>query len=108
MPEPIDDLLARWPKDEAQAQRFYEKYMAIEGNEMAFETARVLEAIGRDGLGKTYSIDAMRFMKDNINMFINTRLVRKWNETGFAPQRITVLVHVQLDTQYPTERKEQR
>jgi hypothetical protein len=100
MSEPIDDLLARWPKDEEQAKRFYEKYMAIEDDEMAFETARDLAAIGRDGLGMTYSIDAMRFMKDNINMFINTRLMRKWNRTGFAPQKVTVLVTVQVHLDY--------
>jgi hypothetical protein len=105
MTEPIDDLLGQWPKNEEQIQRFYQRYMALEGDEMAFETQRTLDAIGREGLGRTYSMEAMAFMKDNINMFINTRLMRKWEETGYAPQKVTVLVHVQLDTQYP-HRKE--
>jgi hypothetical protein len=80
---------------ERQGERMYEKWLAIEGSEAAFELTRPLETIGEQGLGVTVSAEAMRFLINNINMFIGTRVMRHWQETALMPQRVVVTVRVE-------------
>lgn len=85
------------PVTERQIRKLYERYMEIPDMEMGFDVGRALETIGRDGLGVTMSMDAFDFMKDQIAMFIGTRLMRRWNQTALAPQRVIVTVRVDVE-----------
>lgn len=85
------------PATPRQREKLYEYMMKMPEMEMGFDLGRPLEVIGRDGLGVTMSMDAVEFIHDQMLMFVMTRLMRRWNETALAPQRIIVTVKVEVE-----------
>lgn len=68
----------------------YEKWMALDGNEISIDVVRGVGAQVRDGLSSSISQEALKSVQEQISMWLLSRLIRYQDETGLMPQVVTL------------------
>lgn len=72
-----------------------EDMLLLPGTDCEFVVARPDEDVGNEG--RTLSAEAIDELRDNLIMWVATRMSRHWEETHEPPRRIVVNVRVEVD-----------
>lgn len=83
---PTENVNVNHPED------VYQKMMKTDGLEMGFEVNRV-----DPDPNKTFSMEALETVRDNIGLWIGTRVIRRFADTKRGPHKLQVHVTVALD-----------
>jgi hypothetical protein len=78
------------------SNKYLDEFMLIDGTTANLVVERTTEALLRDGIDVTISVEAMDDLVAQMAAWVGTRMLRFHNETGLGAQHIHVVLEVAL------------